>query len=281
MPPGSNGGSLEPSPDAWPPMPELQLSSVTVHYLDEGQGPPLLLLSANPGDARDWDAVRPVMARHYRVLALDWPGYGGSAVPSDAAQWTVLRCRDVLREFIAALQLPPVRLIGNSVGGNAAARLAAESPALVERLVLVAPGGFTPHNTLSRGFCRLMGSRWAPSPRRWAGLYLRRRTPVVEAMLARAADEQNDPARLALNRALWRSFGAEDNDLRPRVAGIRAPTLLIFGERDPAIPAGKDGRVAARCLPAARFQAMPCGHAPFAEMPEAFLDLVLPFLRGD
>ncbi len=261
-------------------MPQLRLSHGSVHYLEAGQGAPLLLLSANPGESRDFAAVMPVLAQHYRVLALDWPGYGGSDIPADAAQWTVLRIAAVLREFIAALALPPVLLVGNSVGGNAAARLAAEVPQSVRGLVLVAPGGFTPHNAITRAFCRLMGSRFALSPRRWAGLYLSERNATTQAMLQRAAGAQCEPSRLALNRALWRSFGSGDNDLRPLAAAITAPVLLLFGARDPAIPAHKDGRIARQCLPQARFVALPCGHAPFAEIPEAFLAEVLPFLAS-
>ena len=261
-------------------MPLLRLSRCTVHYQEQGEGAPLLLLSANPGDSADWAAVMPALAAEFRVLALDWPGYGGSTIPADAAQWTALDYAAVLREFVQALDLPPVRLIGNSVGGNAAARLAAATPDRVRALVLVAPGGFTPHTVITRAFCRLMGSRWALPPRRWAGIYLRKRTPTVAAMLARAAGAQSEPARRVLNRALWRSFGTAVNDLRPLVAAIRAPVLLIFGAQDPAIPAHRDGRVAAACLPQAQRLVLPCGHAPFAELPEDFLRAVLPFLRA-
>ena len=261
-------------------MPEIRLSTGVLHYRETGQGVPLLLLSANPGESRDFAAVMPTLGLHYRVLALDWPGYGQSEMPVDAADWTVLRLAAVLREFVDALDLPPALLIGNSVGGNAAARLAAEVPGTVRGLVLVAPGGFTPHNLVTRAFCRLMGSRFALSPRRWASLYLRQRTDTTGEMLARAAGPQSAPAVRAFNRALWRSFGSDDNDLRALAAGISAPVLLLFGEQDPAIPAGRDGRVAARCLPQARFVAMPCGHAPFAEQPARFLAEVLPFLAS-
>lgn len=260
-------------------MPFVHLPSGKLHYLDRGQGTPLLLLSANPGDARDFEAVLPALAAHYRVLALDWPGYGESPVPDDPQHWSGLRFYGVLREFIQALQLPPVLLVGNSVGGNAAARLAIEAPEQVRGLVLIAPGGFTPHNLVTRSFCRLMGSRLALPPRWWAGLYLRRRTPTVRAMLERAAGPQSAPGRLALNRALWRSFAVADNDLRERATALKAPTLLLFGRRDPAIPAHRDGRIAARCLPQARFVALDCGHACQAELPEAFLAETLPFLQ--
>jgi pimeloyl-ACP methyl ester carboxylesterase len=59
---------------------------------------------------------------------------------------------------------------------------------------------------------------------------------------------------------------------------IAAPTLLVFGARDPVISARKDGRLAASLIPGAKLVVMPSGHAPFAEVPEAFLAAVRPFL---
>lgn len=258
-------------------MPQLQLSSGVVHYRDEGSGPPLVLLHANPGDSRDYAAVMPALAQRHRVIALDWPGYGASAMPSAPETRDAMFFHGVLREFLQRLALPPCVIIGNSLGGNAAARLALSDPALVRALVLVAPGGFTPHNVVTRAFCRLQGSRWALPPRLWARLYLRRRSAVTDAMLERAGGEQSQPACLALNRAVWRSFARPEHDLRATAGEIRVAVLLMFGRDDPAIPAHKDGRVAARCLPQARVEVMPCGHAPFAELPEAFLARVQAF----
>jgi pimeloyl-ACP methyl ester carboxylesterase len=261
-------------------MPIVKLSAGALHYAEQGSGIPLVLLHANPGDSRDFEAIMPTLARRYRVLALDWPGYGGSDLPSPPQAADVGLFYRVLAEFVAALSLPPALFIGNSVGGYAAARLAIEAPARVRGLVLVAPGGFTPHNAFTRGFCKLQGSRWSLPPRAFAALYLRRRTPAVDGMLKRAFTLQSQAPRIALNRALWRSFATPEADLRPLAGGIRAPTLLLFGKRDPAIPAGRDGRVAAACIPSGQFVALPCGHAPFAEVPAEFLEKVLPFLAG-
>lgn len=261
-------------------MPSIHMATGTVYYSEYGQGTPLVLLHANPGDSRDFEAVIPALAQDYRVLALDWPGYGQSTLPQQPESVGVLLFYQVLREFLTALALPPAYFIGNSVGGNAAARLAAESPERVRGLVLVAPGGFTPHTVVTRAFCQFQGSRFSFSPYRFARLYLKQRTPTVKAMLQRASNAQAAPERVVLNRAVWRSFGRPENDLRQSARGIKAPTLLLFGMRDPVIPARRDGKVAAQCIPTARFVALPCGHASFAEAPEQFLAEVRPFLAS-
>lgn len=261
-------------------MPSINLSTGTVNYSEHGAGVPLVLLHANPGDSQDFEAVIPALAKQYRVLALDWPGYGQSDVPQQPESATALLFYEILREFLVALSLPPAFFVGNSVGGNVATRLACESPEQVRGLVLVAPGGFTPHNFVTRSFCKFQGSQLSLSPRRFAGVYLKHRTPTTQAMLRRAATTQATPERIALNRAMWRSFGRPENDLRQIAQNIKAPTLLLFGSKDPAVPANKDGKVAAQCIPSARFVALSCGHASFAEVPELFLAEVQPFLAA-
>lgn len=261
-------------------MPSVSLSTGSVHYSERGQGVPLVLLHANPGDSKDFEAVIPTLSKNYRVLALDWPGYGQSALPQQPESVGVLFFCQVLREFLAALVLPPAFFIGNSLGGNAAARLAAQSPELVRGLVLVAPGGFTTPNFISRTFCKLQGSRFSLSPYRFASMYLKHRTATTRAMLERASTTQAAAPQKTLNQAIWRGFATPDNDLRTIAPSIKAPTLLLFGKNDPVIPASKDGKVAAQCMPSAQFVALPCGHASFAEVPELFLAEVQPFLAA-
>ncbi|MBI3523402.1 MAG: alpha/beta hydrolase [Betaproteobacteria bacterium] len=255
-------------------MPFANLSTGPVHYSEHGQGSPLVLLHAVPGDSLDFEAVIPALSQNHRVLALDWPGYGLSALLQHPESASVSLFYKILREFLAALALPPAFFMGNSVGGYAAARLAIESPELVQGLALVSPGGFTPHNFLTRSFCRFQGSRFSFSPYRFARRYLKHRTPTTQAMLQRAAGPQAAPDLIALNRAMWRSFAQPDNDLRLSARNITAPTLLFFGKHDPVIPADKDGRVAQQRMPAAKLFVLPCGHAPFAEIPEVFLTKV-------
>lgn len=259
-------------------MPFVQLSTGNTYYLEQGGGEPLVLLHANPGDSEDYAAVIPELSRSHRVLALDWPGYGRSDHLPQPGTATVTHLQQMLREFIAALSLPPALFIGNSVGGQVAARLAIDLPSLVRGLVLVAPGGFTPHNVFTRMFCRFQGSGLSLSPYRFARLYLKHRTSATEAMLQRAKTFQATPERIALNRALWRSFAQPESDLRAASANLRVPTLLLFGRDDPTIPASRDGQVAANSMPTARLSVLPCGHAPFAEIPDLFLEQVQAFL---
>jgi pimeloyl-ACP methyl ester carboxylesterase len=242
----------------------------------------LVLLSANPGESRDFDAIVPRLAQAFRVLRLDWPGYGASPAPeppSRAAAGCFLECFDA---FMDALDIPAAHLLGNSVGANVAVRYTLRKPQQVRSLVLVSPGGFTDHNAFTRGFCGLQGQVWF---KRLLGsgftrYYLRRRNDWTRAMIARAGAEQAGAAALQVNAALWRSFLETGHDLRGRCAGLRVPTLVVSGRHDPVLPAHRDGRNAARAIPGARQVVLDCGHAPFAEMPEQFLEEVERFWSG-
>lgn len=260
-------------------MPTLALQHATVHYESAGQGQPLLLLHANPGDSRDFAGVLPKLCEQYRVITLDWPGYGRSPAAQEPAASSAMFFAELLQQFVQALELEGALVIGNSVGGYAAVRLALDRPAAVRALVLVSPGGFTPHNFITRGFCRFQGSAFSLPPALLARLYLKQDSAISRAMKARAAGEQSQPVAKAINRAVWRSFAQPEHDLRERAKALTQPTLLVFGRYDPLIPAHKDGREAARSLPGARCEVMVTGHAPFAETPEDFLDLALPFLE--
>ena len=86
-------------------MPSVNLSTGPVHYHDSGQGTPVVLLHANPGDSQDFEAVIPVLSKDHRVLALDWPGYGQSTVPIHPEQANVLLYYKVLCEFLTMANL--------------------------------------------------------------------------------------------------------------------------------------------------------------------------------
>jgi pimeloyl-ACP methyl ester carboxylesterase len=170
--------------------------------------------------------------------------------------------------------------VGNSVGGFAAARLAVTRPERVRALVLVDSGGFTRHNAISRTFCRLKGRERvtrlvAHAFARW---YLLKRNEHVAGILARARAERDQPARVAVDAAIWRSFLDPAHDLRELAGQIAAPTLLVWGKHDPVLPARRDGRTARASLPHAEYVELDTGHEPFAEAPAAFLAAVQPFL---
>ncbi len=257
-------------------MTELQTRAGQVSFSELGDGPPVLLLHATLHDRRDFDPIVPALARENRVIALDWPGHGYSpAVPSPSA----VLFAEVLEDVVEALDLRQAVLIGNSVGGFASARLAMTHPGRVAGLILVNSGGFIPRNLLTRAFCRMMGTRAFARVAlpRLVGSYMKAATASDREIETRAIARARTRQGIATATALWRSFGAEEHDLRPRASELRVPTLIVWGAKDPAIPL-RAGRATHAALDGSRFEVLNTGHVVFSSEPDAFLSLVLPFI---
>jgi pimeloyl-ACP methyl ester carboxylesterase len=245
-----------------------------------GQGPPMLLLPANGHDRHVFDAVLPELSRHFRTVAVDWPGMGDSPAPSTSTPASAPMMADLLEELVGGLGLEPVVLVGNSIGGFAAVRLAARRPELVRALVVVNSGGFSPVSWFTRAFCWLKGQRWFTRlfGRAFAASYLKKRNPLVDDILQRIAAACRRDDYLAVETAIWRNFPTAGNDVTAEAARVTCPTLLVWGRRDPVSRARVEGRIAQRAMPHARYVEIDSGHVPFAEDPDAFLGAALPFL---
>jgi len=258
-------------------MATMQTSLGAVSYTDEGSGPPIVLLHAALHDCTDFDPVIDALGKGRRVIALDWPGHGESPLP--ATPLRAVQFGDLLVEFADRLDLSNSVVVGNSVGGYAACRLALERPERVAGVVLINNGGFTPHSAFTRFFCAVMAHPAvikAVFPA-FVRAYMRAKNPadkaVVDRVVARA--KTNDGARTAA--ALWKTFTEPGHDLRARAAQISAPVLITWGAKDFTAPP-RWGKAVQAAIPGSRLQTLPTGHVVFSSEPQAWLETVLPFV---
>ncbi len=260
-------------------MPTLSTPLATISYDSRGDGPPLVLLPSGGHDRRDYDELRDLLGERFHTIALDWPAHGAS--PPAAAPVTAMLLADLAELAVERLAPEGAVVLGNSVGGFAAARLAIRRPELVRGLVIVDGGGFAARTPALRAFCALMSR-----PR-----FLRAIYPAFSARYMRV---RGDADRLARERAiattrsqpglsavasLWGSFASPEHDLRACAAGISAPTLVVWGRRDPVIPL-RLGRRLAKSIPGARLAVLDTGHVPYTSDPRGFAAELLPFLQA-
>lgn len=111
-----------------------------IHYVEAGQGQPLLLIPGAFTTYRTWDRVLSQLSLHNRVLAVDYVGVGDSDKPETGFDYTVEEQADVLAEMIVALRLSRANVAGASYGGAVALNLAARYPALVGKVVCIEGG---------------------------------------------------------------------------------------------------------------------------------------------
>lgn len=282
------GGESSPAPFAWPSCQRyVELPSGKTHFVEAGQGFPLVLVHGLLGYSFAWRKNIPALAERFRVLALDLAGCGYSEGLRKGSSGIEAWSRQVA-EFLDALDLPQVHLLGLSAGGAVAVDWVSRHPDRVARLVLAAPV-----NPFSR---RVL---WLSRGYRWSGLppavldLLRRNAPRFYPWLFRRRFYA-DPSRLTpetipgyleglRNEATVPMLRQTILRWRPRpmveqLRAITAPTLLIWGEQDKLVPPSCIPHLL-RILPNARLARLPgAGHFCHEEVPDSFNAEVLRFL---
>jgi pimeloyl-ACP methyl ester carboxylesterase len=219
----------------------IELRGLRFHYRSyPGTGPPLVLLHGLASTSRIWLLVGPLLARRFRVFALDQRGHGESDKPEEGYDFETVAAD--LDAFLQALGLDWPVLVGHSWGGNVALQYAAMVPDRVQALVLVDGGVIDP--------ARWQGMTWERVEREMAPPDLTHLTPEELVRQARGWfpiwDETVEAALLA-------NFSvAEDGRIRPRLprdrhlrivralweqrplelcARIACPVLFVLAER--------------------------------------------------
>ncbi|HEX6123119.1 MAG TPA: alpha/beta fold hydrolase [Ktedonobacterales bacterium] len=246
----------------------IRVQGTRVRYVSAGQGEPVVLVHGLAGSTHWWLRNLHVLARRYRVYALDLPGFGAMGWPAlgwpaaggrsrfvlgEAASW--------LRAWMRAVGLRHAHLVGHSMGGYIAMRLAAVHPELVRRLALVAPAGVPMGRSL-------LGKAWP------LALAAARTAPTFLPLLAYDALRAGP---LTLARAGYELLA---QDVREEAQRIQAPTLLLWGRRDPLVPPAL-GEALRQHIPNARLLYLErAGHVPMYERPRQFNTALLGFLDG-
>jgi len=262
----------------------LDLDGVCIAYDDVGprDAPVVVCLHAIGHDASDWAHLAAHLQPRHRVIALDFPAQGRSG--SDREPPNAARYADLTLRLLDALAIPAATLIGNSIGGAAALRVAAEAPTRVRALVLANPGGLD-GGVLPRLACRMMARFFRAGARGWRlypplfARYYRGVLPAAPAAVAQRRIIARARELAPLLAAAWRGFAQPDADLRPRLPSITCPVLFTWATRDRFIRLARN-LPAIRRLPHAELVRFDCGHAPQLETPDAFATAVAAFLSS-
>ena len=113
----------------------ITLNGHEICYLDEGEGPPLLLIHGIPTSSQLWRNVIPTLAQRHRVLAPDMLNYGRSAKPADANVSIEAQSRYMLG-LLDALEIPVADVAAHDIGGGVAQIMAVNYPQRVRRLAV-------------------------------------------------------------------------------------------------------------------------------------------------
>ena len=265
----------------------IEIDEVNVHYRDEGEGFPIVLIHGTAASLHTWDAWTDELIKTNRVIRMDLPAFGITG-PNKNADYSIEAYTTFLHSFLEKLKLEKFHLAGNSLGGNIAWNYTADYPSKVEKLILVDASGL-------------------PTNKSQPAIFKMAKTPILNSLFlyitprflikknieevyeddSKITDELiNRYHKMALrvgNRKAFIDRAKTDFKLDTQVnleklKSIQTPTLLIWGAKDLWIPIANGIRMN-EILVNSKLEVLEnSGHVPMEENPIESLKLMNDFL---
>ncbi|MBJ7438532.1 MAG: alpha/beta hydrolase [Sphingopyxis sp.] len=262
-----------------------------IHYRDQGKrgGPAIILLHGSNSSLHTWEPLVERLGRTYRIVTLDLPGHGltGGTPDKDYSADGMAAAVDVVA---AKLGLDHFILGGNSMGGWVAWRYALAQPTRVDALLLLDAAGMplrkgekAPESNVGFRILKYPAGRWLATqitPRTLVEQSLRgsveKQAIVDEAMI----DRYWELLRFPGNReaTVLRARMDREPAMAARIGDIKAPTLILFGDRDRLINPSAAQTFHERIAGSEVVLLKGIGHLPMDEDPDATAAAIADFL---
>ena len=258
---------------------------INTRYIEEGQGTPLILIHGGGAGADSWGNWKgcfPLLSKNFRVLAIDMVGFGKTDRPDPD---TFLyddnaRIKHVV-DFIEAMRLERVNLVGNSMGGGASLGVCMKRPELVNKLVLMGSAGLSKTAEMSDELRVIL--TYKPSRDHMRQL--------VQALTHDGFEVDEDMVSYRYNITtqpeVMKAYGAmmqwqmEHGGLfypEEEIRQVKHKTLIVNGKQDKVIPS-THGWKFSQLLDNSWLCLIPnCGHWAMIEHPKEFCDITTWFL---
>lgn len=265
-----------------------------VAYMDEGEGPPLMLIHGLGSYIPAWQRNIPELSKKYRVIALDLPGFGKS--PAAVGEYSIPFFARTVAQLQDSLGIGQAVWIGHSMGGQIALEAAVKYPDKINKLVLSAPAGFEQFSkqegAMMKQFMTSASIKATPDSlvrktfRASFYTFSREAQFMVDDRLAiRSAADFNRYA----NAYAGSVAAMIDGPVLEKLPEIEQPVLVIFGKQDALIPnrqlhpnltTKQVAESGMRELPNGQLQIInKTGHFVQFEQPEAVNRMILEFLN--
>lgn len=269
-----------------------EVHGTQLHYLDVGQGEPIVLLHGAGGGAANWYRLMGALSARGRVIAVDLPGFGLSDSIVPAAPLGVQVAR-LVGDLLVDIDVVPAHIVGTSFGGLVAARLA-QLPdfSRFRTLTLINAAGLWRKASLQlKTACMPLFQRLALKQTergaRWALEHIMIHRRLDEAHEAALADylyttaARTDMRNLGKAYALFGGWRGQTEVLSAAELSALAPrTLVLWGERDRFLPARRRERAAALAAGVSLRIIPGVGHSPNWEAPGEVLEAMMNFWDG-
>ncbi|MBQ3689089.1 MAG: alpha/beta hydrolase [Bacteroidales bacterium] len=248
----------------------ITINDIKINYKTTGNGQDVLLLHGWGCSLEIWKTLQSQLEKKFKVTSIDFPGFGKSDEPKEI--WGVEEYTRCTEQLIEKLGLKNPVLIGHSFGGRVSILLSSRNE-YVEKVVLTDSAGIKPQNTkisVSRIF-----SKMKKISTKIVGEKITEK--IVRPFANSLASEDYKNASGIMKEILKKVI---DEDLQAEMPKIKAPTLLIWGEKDTATPLC-DALIMEKLIPDAGVVIFPnCTHYSFLENPNYYFTVVDNFLSN-
>ncbi len=241
------------------------------YYVGAGskKNPPILFLHGWRSQSTLWFSVAsPLVETGHTCILLDLPGFGESQKPGNP--WTHTDYCELVTAFCEKLKLSPIVLIGHSFGGSIGIRLAAKSPHLIEKLLLVDSSGIR-KKTIKRSVKQIIAKFLKP-------IFL---MPFLRPIKMKIYQRMGAEDYLATPELQQTYLNVIKEDLTPLLSQISTPTLILWGENDKETPVSFANTMH-NLIPHSQLRVFTqTGHFSFLDKPKEFVDAVEKFIEKD
>ncbi len=269
----------------------LKKSGLNLRYAELGDPakPTVLLLHGVPENLQGWYAVAPLLAGKYHVLALDWPGFGGSDPLTSPKDYTSRRFAELIVDFMDSLHISQANLVATDIALLPALLVGLEHPSRVSRLAVMDGIPFPRPQYSSwelKSFARkgsIIGKalvRWFPRVSAqiayFKGFYRGHAIPteVRQEFLADGMRKSSQEAFLSY----FQNFRASQEYFEPRAHELQIPVLVVWGKHDRFISVKLALEIAEK-LPNAKLEIIEkSGHYVHMDTPQELVQAVSEFL---
>jgi pimeloyl-ACP methyl ester carboxylesterase len=254
---------------------------------EAGEGPPVVMLHGLGGTKVSFLPTQAALAKDFRTIAVDLPGFGDSDKPLKAPYDAEFFARWVIG-LLDALELETAHIVGHSMGGRVAIELGMSHPDRVDCLTLMTPSLAWLRDKRWTSYLRLLRPELGflqPAPRAVVERFVRAAVPGANGGWSAAGIDEflraylTPRGRVAFYAAARNIYLEEGDEFWTRLEAVEARSLFIWGRRDQLIPIGFSRHVR-RALPAAEHVELDCGHIPQFERPAQAHAAISRFLRG-
>jgi 2-hydroxy-6-oxo-6-(2'-aminophenyl)hexa-2,4-dienoate hydrolase len=260
----------------------IDAAGLRTHFVERGEGPPLVLVHGGGAGADAWGNWRgciALYAERFRVIAVDMPGFGATAKPSpETYEYSQANRNRHLAAFIEALGAGPVNLIGNSMGGSTSLGVAMARPDLVRKLVLMGAAGLDIANPDRSVLACLAGYDFTVEGMRRVMETLTGPGYAIDEDLLRYRYELTLPAEARAAIAGLR--GAPLTYDPADIAKVKTPTLVVGGKNDKIAILARTYGFLELLENSWGFVLPHCGHWVMMEAPGEFVAVTSAFFEG-